>query len=85
MAMRIDAGDGPHDCEDDPLCGWFGHGEVAIALAPLRRGAAEVGTPEVVIGECVRGVRAIAPDDVVGGVDDTVVVEVAGDGRERRR
>ena len=63
------------------VAGAAGSGTVAFALAtePLPDGLAEVGAPGVVAGRC--SAAGLAPDDVVGGVDGAVVVEVAGQTR----
>lgn len=38
-----------------------------------------MGSPDGVVGGGVGGAESVAPDYVVGGVDDAVVVEVAGE------
>ncbi len=45
------------------------------AIADVR---AEVQFPDLVVGRRVTRTEAIAPDGVVGGVDDAIAVEVAG-------
>jgi hypothetical protein len=43
-----------------------------------------MGTPNFVVFLRVGRSKTIAPDDVVGGIDGTVVVEVAGEVGNRR-
>src|SRR5206468_536937 len=48
-------------------------------------GLAEVGAPDVVVGLREGGAQAFSPDDVVGRIDDAVLVVVAGDAGTRNR
>ena len=70
-SRKTDAGSGTANCDAPDG-----------AAAAASRYNAEVGSPIGVVGFVVERTQAVPPDGVVGGVDDAVLVEVAGRGQE---
>src|SRR5437870_2163243 len=61
---------------------WFRDSSTGGASGTRCRAAAgrlaEMGTPDVVIGLGVDGAEILSPHDIVGGIDDAIVVVIAG-------